>query len=75
MAEIRSATMSLARFGYQPTVEQVLSGQIGIDHPTQNMDTTNLEPTGPSPDAASNVPSILSSILGMPYRKLTYQSF
>lgn len=64
-AEIRSATMSLARFGYQPTVEQVLSGNIGIDHPTQNMDTTNLEPIGPSPtDAAAAVPGILSTILG-----------
>lgn len=56
--------MSMARFGYQPTVEQVLSGNIGIDHPTKNLDTTNLEPVGPAPDAAAAVPGILSSILG-----------
>ena len=60
-AEIRSATMSLARFGYQPTAEQVLSGNIGIHHPTENLDTTNLEPVGPSPTDSS---SLYNAILG-----------
>ncbi|KAL4216284.1 hypothetical protein ACF0H5_024009 [Mactra antiquata] len=65
-AEIRSATMSLARFGYQPTAEQVLSGNIGIHHPTENLDTTNLEPigTGPNNVAGAAAPGILSAILG-----------
>ncbi|XP_052813127.1 uncharacterized protein LOC128240513 [Mya arenaria] len=64
-ADIRSASGSLSRFGYQPTAEQMLSGQANLDHPTRNLDTTDLEAVGSSPaDAASSMPSILSSILG-----------
>lgn len=64
-AEIRSATMGMSRFGYQPTAEQVLAGNVGMDHPTRQIDNTDQETSGTAAnDAARAVPSILTAILG-----------